>query len=100
MTAQQMPPADTQLAEKPAHIAGKVRGKIPRRLKAKHLSRGVRELIVRLFARYESHDDVAQHLHITGLTGRTVAEVLDAERILAHPARSQGMPVMARRSAA
>jgi hypothetical protein len=106
MTPSERQPAATETAEKPAHISGKVRGRIPRRLKAKHLSLLTRAEIVRLFRAYESFDDVAQKVNLPGLTGRTVAEVLQASIMRMPPQPERGMsnqsnqPLLLRRAAA
>ncbi len=73
--------AGPQLVEFRGGIAGKNGNKLPRRLKARHLAQSTRELIVRLFASYESYDDVAREMGIPGLSGKTVSEVIHAWQI-------------------
>lgn len=97
-TPENPPQPNTQAVEKPAHISGKVRGKVPRRLKAKHLALSTRQMIVRLFRTYESYEDVAREMNVAGLSGKTVSEVIHAEQLRIPPGREP--MAMVRRMAA
>lgn len=64
-----------------------------KRLAARHISVTMRLYIVSLFDRLESHDAVADELRreFPGITGRTIAEVLDLHQIRKMPAMERSM---------
>ena len=66
-----------QPVEFASHVSGKPGSRIPRRLKAKHLSEPTKRYIVERFEVLQSHDDVAREMEFPGLSGKTVSEVVD-----------------------